>query len=233
MNYWKIRDSLKTGDILLFRAGTTLAGRVVGWVSHSPFSHVAMVVRYQNDLCMWESGRDDLDDVIRHRKLAGAHLARLDELLYAYTKVWDGDFVLRRLEPPLTDEAQTEIDRWMERRAGTPFPALWQIVIDQVQALVDPTKMNRASYACAELIADTIQRVNLLALDKPSESYSARDFSKSGTVSLQFGHSLGDEELVTFEKPAEAHPEHEKLFMALPTAVQPGAPVDWIVLPRT
>ena len=48
MDYHTIRPTLKTGDILLFRAGTTLPGKIVSWISRSPFSHVAMVVDPKN-----------------------------------------------------------------------------------------------------------------------------------------------------------------------------------------
>lgn len=209
MDYHRIRESLKTGDILLFRAGTTRAGQVVGWVSQSPFSHVAMVVRYQGELCIWESGRHDLEDVIHDRRIRGVHLARLDGVLDAYTKKWEGDFVLRRLQPDLGDEHQEELERWLPGLSGRPFPELWEIARDQIEALFNPVKFNRESYSCAELIADTYQRLSLVAPDRGAESYSPRDFSMSGRLPLQFGYTLSDALLVTYTKPTSA----DKSFM--------------------
>lgn len=239
MDYRQVRDSLQTGDVLLFRAGTTLAGKVVGWVSRSPFSHVAIVVRYRGMLCMWEAGRDDLKDVIHDERIAGVHLVKLDDLLADYTHVWEGDFVLRRLEPALDADRQSELERWLPAMSGKPFPELWQIVTDQVGALVNPTKFNRASYACAELIADTYQRLSLLPLDRPSESYSAKDFSRSGGLSLQFGYRLGDEELLTFTAPpAPATPPNAEATSGLNSflppnvsAATPGVTADSILFP--
>ncbi len=202
MDYHQIQESLKTGDILLFRAGTTPAGKVVGLVSGSPFSHVAMVVRYKGMLCIWESGRDDLDDVIHEKGIRGVHLGRLDGVLGPYTTKWEGDFVLRRLEPELDGDRQKELERWMPGLSGRPFPDLWRIVLDQIEALFNPTKFNRTSYSCAEIIADTYQRLSLLTPDRGAESYSPRDFSMSGQLPLQFGHSLSDALLVTYTKPA-------------------------------
>lgn len=216
MDYFEIRDSLKTGDILLFRAGTTWAGKAVALISGSPFSHVAMVIRYQGQLCMWESGRDDLKDVSTLKELAGVHLVVLDDILEAYTETWEGDFVVRRLAPTLdADESRYRtLTRWLGSMSGKPFPELWQIVLDQVEARFNPAKFNRQTYACAELIADTFQRVSLLSLDRPAESYSARDFSSSTRISLQFGYELGDEIMVTYSSPPSRTPEGEMASMA-------------------
>ncbi|MEO6526962.1 MAG: hypothetical protein ABIP93_10085 [Gemmatimonadaceae bacterium] len=199
MRYAEIKDTLKTGDILLFRAGTTLPGKIVSWISRSLFSHVGMIVRREQTLCLWESGRDEVADVIVGKKVTGVHLVLLDDVLAAYTAFWEGEFILRRLSKDIDNEQATALREWMPSVDGKAFPALWQIPLDQLDALWNRSKMNRETFACAELIVDTYRRMNLLNMDRSPESFSAQDFSADAGMKLQFGYSLGDEILVTLD----------------------------------
>jgi len=193
-----------------------------------------MVVRYRERLCMWESGRDDLDDVIKDKRIRGVHLVVLDDILEAYTHRWEGDFVVRQLNRDLEEARLRTLEQWLPGMSGKPFPALWQIAIDQLEARLNPAKFNRDTYACAELIADTYQRMSLLPLDRTSESFSARDFSASARLPLQFDFALADEILVTYTPPPPPrYAKDNTMFIQPPREIEPkpSFTADSILLP--
>src|SRR5512136_1298815 len=81
--YGKIRDSLMTGDIVLFH-GLGWDSGVVQFLEQSRWTHVGMVVRVPEIEypLIWESFPFEfVEDVILHERKSGARLVSLDERL--------------------------------------------------------------------------------------------------------------------------------------------------------
>lgn len=178
--YATLRDSLKTGDLLLF-AGKSFSSDSIKWVTLSPWSHVAMaLVLPEYDLvCLWEATTDvDVQCLDRRVTRPGVQLVPLSERLRRYT----GQVALRRLEgAALRKKDCADLIKLRHKFSGRPYE---ENTLELMRAAYDgplgDQRENLRSLFCSELIAETYQALGLLRSgrdEKPSNEYVPADFS--------------------------------------------------------
>lgn len=197
--YTSIRDSLKTGDIVLFSGkGGISTGIKLGTLSK--WSHVGMIFKIPeyNFVTIWESttlsSNIDLDTNVPRK---GVQLVPLSARVNGY----NGDIAVRSLDG--VDGNDINISALMELRreiTGRPYE---KNKIELIKAAYDgPLGRNSedlSSIFCSELVAEAYQRLGLLDNKKPSNEYTPADFSEKKKLVLLKGASLGEETLIKDE----------------------------------
>lgn len=168
--YEKLRNNLKTGDIVLF-AGKGWIGRIIRWATQSRWTHVGMVYRpiHGGQVFLYESTSlskkngvqtvdlksriDSYDGQIAIRYLEGEPLQV--KHIQALEAVRD-DMRGRKYERSVAELAKSTLGRW----------GLYQ-------------KKDNSSQFCSELVAYCLQGMALLKLSRTPNSYTPRDFAKS------------------------------------------------------
>lgn len=185
--YDTIRNSLHTGDIVLFSGkGGLSAG--IKWATTSRWSHVAMVfnlVEY-NFVTLWESTTlTTLEDLDTKKMNKGVQLIPLSDRVQTY----EGEISIRRLSGVTL--GKPAIDALMALRKklrGRPYE---KSTAELIKAAYDgPFGHNEedlSSVFCSELVAESYQVMGLLPggkKDKPSNEYVPADFSQARTSTL-------------------------------------------------
>ena len=85
IDYKDFIDNCQTGDILLYssRCWYSYIIETLGW---SKYSHVSIIVRdaSTNDIYIFESGGENVIDVIKDKKIFGVQLIKLEDALKVY-----------------------------------------------------------------------------------------------------------------------------------------------------
>jgi hypothetical protein len=191
-------DKVQTGDLILCH-GTETSSRAIEWLTDSPYSHAAMIVRLGSDRkpFVWEEAPQSLgiDPDHNNQGHGGAQLGPFEEIIeqfyiwedvpYWRPLVWDrpvnfDDIVAAKLPPldgiPFDNNLETLL-HWAEGRLNIPAP--------------------RTSMDCSELVALTYQQIGLLPEKPPMNWYSPGSFGGSPPAApLQLGATLGDFTLI-------------------------------------
>lgn len=199
--YESIRSDLTTGDIILW-SGLGTFSRLIKLMTHSRWSHVAMVIK-----------SEDLDDVfIWEADLTGVSLGNFDNnfpkpsLSLLSNFMSGGVFsrremvAVRRLEVQRTPEMLAKLGDFRKNMVGKPYE---QNKIELLKGMLGelwPTGATDTDYSaffCSELIAATYKAMGLLPAEIPADRYAPKDFSVDGSgLGLLLGAKLGDELLV-------------------------------------
>jgi hypothetical protein len=203
--YAEIKNLLMTGDILLFHG--------VGWESNiiqiaelSQWTHVGMAVRTPEFAypLIWESTPlEFIREVIFHKRKSGARLVSLDERLsVAVQKRLYSRIAVRHLKVERTPEMIAALrDFITSRYYNLPYPDDWEMLIEYIRGrFLGEEKAKTDDVYCAELVAETYKCMGLLSPDLPSNSFSPKDFSSKGRISLLKGAELEEESLVIPER---------------------------------
>jgi hypothetical protein len=109
-------ENAKTGDLLLYNSNT-LFGRIIEKVSFSKFSHVAIIVKDPthihpdlSGLYVFESGAENISDVVSDEKVIGVQLVPLDYVLSQYENARFGYLYYRRLRCDRTYAFERKIE---------------------------------------------------------------------------------------------------------------------------
>lgn len=196
-SYDNIRDTLKTGDIVLC-SGKGTVSTIIKAFSRSRWSHVGMVLRLPAEfdfvLC-WESTTlGKLKDVYANEPKKGVQLVPLSERVRTY----DGEIAIRQLSGiDLTNSHIAELNALRREMRGKPYE---QDRLELFKSVYDgPGGANEedlSSLFCSELVAEAYQRLGLLPSAKPSNEYVPADFSEDRGLTLKKG-KLGEEVSVT------------------------------------
>ena len=191
----KIESTLRTGDIVLF-SGTAASSWLIQFGTCSPYSHVGMIVRSRGALYLWHAPGQSLHsfhDVFSNKNPGGPHLNTLRPLLKAAA----GRCYLSRLKgEPFDDPRDTPLWDFMREAAKRPYERSTRDLV--LSAYDGPFGRNRpdpSSYFCSELIAETYERMGIVASDEPADEYVPGDFSAQNAV-----HWLDDGYRLTTEK---------------------------------
>ncbi|MDD7984471.1 YiiX/YebB-like N1pC/P60 family cysteine hydrolase [Lentisphaera marina] len=192
--YDKHRNSLETGDIILFSGpGILSAGIKLG--SLCKWSHVGMVVRVQNPdiaLIYQATPSTAVKDFFLKKENPGVQINVLSHVIETYP----GDISLRKLNVERTQEFLDGLSAFRKEIQGRPFEeSKWEIIL---AAYDGPFGSNQeedlSSLFCSELIAEAYQRMGLLLGDeaggKLSNEFTPRDFSEKGKIELLLGATL-------------------------------------------
>jgi hypothetical protein len=211
VQYAEIRDTLMTGDIVLFH-GLGWENDIIEVVELSQWTHVAMVVRVPeiDYPLIWESTPlQFIEDKAIHKRKAGARLVSLDErMAVAAEKRLCGRFAVRRLEVVRTKEMIEILNNFISGKVHhLPYPGYWKMVVEFIRGrLLKEEKVMTNNVYCAELVAETYKQMGLLSLDVPSNRFLPKDFSSRAELTLLKGAKLSEEIFLAVEEhplPAE------------------------------
>jgi hypothetical protein len=178
--YGNIREELNTGDVVLF-AGKGFVSGIVKFFSRSKWSHVGIIVK-SNDLNMvliWEStGLSKVKDMDSGKLVLGVQTVTLSDRLDEY----QGEAWVRQYDGRVTKKMIAALAEFRRESKGKPYEKnYWQLA----KSLLDfswlrPNKKDVSSLFCSELVAESLQRMGLVATDLPSNEFTPRDFADGG-----------------------------------------------------
>jgi hypothetical protein len=214
--YSQIRSSLKTGDIITFQ-GKSALDYMIQLESHTPYNHVAMVIRNGANLYSWDApggGKQFPDPYKNNAPHAGTRVAPLDDLLADYMAEEVAMYV-RQLQPTLTTNELAALDIFIGLANGMPFPGDHIKLPDQFGlgvGLAGSYAMGKklhatiaGNYYCAHLIADTYMHMGLLPIAPvPANGYAPSDFDQGPSILPLINHTLTDVVQVTWDQGVKA-----------------------------
>ena len=173
--YAEIRDSLKTGDLVLFSGGGSLWANIIERMS-GPYHHVAMLVAdATGGLGLWESTKDKAR---HHGGKWGVQWTALSPRLAGESSVY-----VRQLDRPMTDAELAALAGLRREWDGRPYDAdliaLLQAARDGQGVAADALD----AMFCSELIAAAWERLGWLA-DRCAGHYTPTDFSSQARTPL-------------------------------------------------
>jgi hypothetical protein len=191
-SYEDIRESLKTGDIVLF-SGKSRISRGIKFFSRSRYSHVGMVIKSDDMdyVGLWESTTlSNIKDIETNTKRKGVQFVALSERLNHY----DGEVVIRRLQD--VEFSSKEIKELTQLRKELKNRDYEDDELELIKSLYDGfgglNNEDLSTLFCSELVAEAYQRLGLLPNNIPSNEYTPADFSSKKNLNLLKG-SLGAE----------------------------------------
>lgn len=200
IKYRDMRNELLTGDLVLMQ-GLDIESEIIEVVEHSPWSHVAMVIRISgiDPPLLWESTPlHFLEDIVLHSKKSGARIVSLDDrLLTAGMKKLYKAFALRRLKVRRTRVMMDKLRNYIENVHLLPFPTDWELATSYFKGRFLGEKESFKSLFCAELIAETYMYMGLLPFDHPPNWYSPKDFSSEVQLPLLKNAQLQKEIIIS------------------------------------
>ncbi|MES9852632.1 MAG: hypothetical protein ABW170_12475 [Candidatus Thiodiazotropha sp. L084R] len=183
----ELANTISCGSVLLC-SGTAAESRLIEEVDGTDFSHSAMIVRFHGDpqLYLWTADTiDKMDDQINKESNPdhpGTHLLILADYLANLDKYYpspDGSkyrFAVARLQGVEIDEKRL----WsvMYEYDGTPFPPTKQEFLHWIEGQVDIDSSMLNSF-CAQMVANTYQKMGWLSQNHPPNHYNPGSFAKS------------------------------------------------------
>lgn len=156
----QLLDSLETGDVLLF-SGKGLLSDVIRWYTGSPWTHIGLVVRFEEDvppLLLEATVGNEAADLLTGKCQSGVTLVSLSSKLRNYP----GDIVVRRRQgKPLSERQRRLVRRLVRRLYRRPYRNyLWRLLLDQF-----PGRYRDSGIFCSELVAEFYRRLGWLPAD--------------------------------------------------------------------
>lgn len=195
--YEKYRDSLETGDIILFSGpGVLSAGIKLG--SLCKWSHVGMLVRVKDPdiaLIYQATPSTAVKDFFLKKENPGVQINVLSHVIDTYP----GDISFRKLSVARTHSLLNGLSSFRKEIQGRPFEeSKWEIILAAYDGPFGSNKEeDLSSLFCSELIAEAYQAMGLLQKNedggKLSNEFTPRDFSDKGKLELLMNASLGEE----------------------------------------
>ena len=168
--YESIRSNIKTGDLILF-SGNFTSSKVIKFFSKSKWTHIGIVIKFTepfNYVALWESDA----------AIGGVQLTNL----FARVKKYQGESAIRHLEDvQLTQNNLEDLKLLREQLKLRPYQTnKWEML----RACWDfgfyfgrEQKRNLDSLFCSELVAETLQRLEILDPTISSNEFTPGDFS--------------------------------------------------------
>lgn len=196
----EIADSIPCGSVLLC-SGTAAESRLIEEVDGTDFSHTAMIVKFHGhaSLYLWTADTvdklDDQMDKMADKKHPGTHLLVLKDYLSKLDELYpspDGSkyrFAVARLTNVQVDEKKL----WstMYEYDGTPFPPTKQEFLHWLEGQLN-IDSGLTNAFCAQMLANTYQKMGWLKKDHPPNHYNPGSFAKTDQINkeLQGGAKL-------------------------------------------
>ena len=175
----------ETGDILLFLTDHT-SGKLQRFLTSSDYDHVAMVVRLNGDLMVFEANQNDGVALYRWRKFV-RYFNLYKKIAYRKLKTWRK----KELHECFLNFAKKNIGKKFDIGA-------YKLLLKQ-ESDFDWTQDKERGYFCSELIAKALKSAGLLDPLKASSRYWPVDLSASSTLPL-IGASLGNEQSIILDR---------------------------------
>lgn len=192
MAYDDIRDSLQTGDLILF-SGKGPISTGIKLFTASKWSHIGMVISIDgwDSMLLWEStSLSKIKDAIDGKAKQGVQTVLLSDRINGY----EGDIALRRLIVKRTPEMVTTMREFRKSVKNRPYE---ESKIELIKSAYDSifgsnNEEDLSSLFCSELVAEMYQRMGLLSEEKLSNEYTPSDFGDKKNIQLMGGY-LGPE----------------------------------------
>ncbi len=160
--YDKVRPRIRTGDLVLF-AGRDLSSRAIAWGTHSPFSHVALVVRvpFVDRIMLLQAVATGVGAVAMSSLAAGSG---------PHQRPFDGRMVLARhadFAALATREGLRSMSRFALRRFGAPYDMaeilriMLRIALGWGGLRLPRPIRPRDEYICSEYVYECLRRVGV------------------------------------------------------------------------
>ena len=167
----EILNMVGNGD-LLFLSGNTFAEKVIKFWHNSYYSHVALIFEEDNTLFVWES------DVGQGTKDGPRIIKLIDKL-----NRWKGDKIgmIRKYQsydfqiPPSTKHILDIATNYVNRGMDTSMIS-WFFSNFPNSYIFQYLKRNKDMF-CSELVAETLQHLEIIKCDKNPVSYTPQDFT--------------------------------------------------------
>lgn len=194
-SYAAIRDTLQTGDKVLM-SGAGHFSQLIKLTTGCKWSHVAMIVRIGDRVCLWESCDKgvDLDDFDQ------SFIVPAVSTMSRRVHEGAGDIAIRRLIMPADydrQQMQRQVEAFVAEVNGRPYETDRIELLRAALGRYGNSSESLAAFFCSELVAETDQRIGLLPHDKPSNTYRPRDYSECGNLEYLRGARLGPETLLS------------------------------------
>lgn len=191
MEYHELRDTLNTGDIVLFE-GDDILSATIELGSRSAWSHIGMIVKLGNlrATLLWESFALPHGIIGLEGNTTGVMSASFEDRLKVmkHTK----RVAVRKLNKPLSAAQETILESAREEFKHKHYETN---ILELVGAAFDFTGFNNtpdlSTIFCSEMVAEVYQRLGLLDLSIPSDEYVPGDFVNPKLALLQ-GFELGE-----------------------------------------
>lgn len=196
--YSKIKNSLKTGDLILF-SGQYRMSKFVEWLEGSKWSHVTMVVRlpgFDEPLLYEATDLINLPDLLENDYITGPKVVDLKKRLETY-----GDdvvpyspplYAVRRLIGPEISSETEIVLSILKNLHGLPNPSSKEMFFEVLVGRYLHIKTKMDNITCSGFIAYTYEKLGLLKGTMPINGYVPKDFSTDGKLKL-INHTLSDE----------------------------------------
>ena len=174
MKYSEIRNSLQTGDIVLF-SGKGRISNIIKWFTKSAWSHVGMVIRSTewDMLLLWESTTlSKLKDIQSGVARQGVQLVPLSERI----KTYDGRIGIRRLQTHKAIRHQPLMDFRQEVKGRAYEESKIELFKSAYDGPLGQNEEDLSSLFCSELVAEAYQRMGLIDNALSSNEYTPADF---------------------------------------------------------
>jgi len=199
MRYRDVRDTLKTGDIVLF-SGKGGISEGIKFFTLSKWSHVGMVYRIvepldpEGSVFCWESTTlSNIEDADTGKLTNGVQRVEFSERLERCFAT-GYEISVRPLNKALPDEKVRALNLFRHEVSGRPYEKdKIELIKSAYDGLFGQNKEDLSSLFCSELVAEAYQRMELLDENRPSNEYTPKDFSREKNLTLLGGYSLGDE----------------------------------------
>ena len=178
MKYSEIRDSLNTGDIVLF-SGKGRISSFIKWFTKSPWSHVGMVICSPewNMKLLWESTTlSKIKDITSGEARQGVQLVPLSERIRAY----DGRIGIRKLQGvSVSTEMKQKLMEFRQEVKGRPYEeSKLELLKSAYDGPFGHNEEDLSSLFCSELVAEAYQRMGFVSLSLPSNEFTPADFGR-------------------------------------------------------
>jgi hypothetical protein len=191
MTFEELAPDLNTGDVFLFH-GTEWTSRIIEDVTHSVYSHVAMIVRQPGS-----TGTDGLSFWQSWEPTGGVAVFDALPFLQQYDTA-PGEFTSARLlNVTRTPAMLAALASFEQSVNGRPFPSITDLVLHWIEGRND-INSGTDNFFCSQLLALTYTQMGLLPTSPVPNSYSPEAFSESNPgLPLQLGASLGPQIPIT------------------------------------
>lgn len=194
-----IEPTARTGDILLF-SGNSQESQMIEDVTFSEYSHVGMLVCFEGETLIWQTGPDPItEDPKTHSMHGGAQLGRATDTLTVMLGYGDQPSY-RQLNLDRDDAFEQAVQDAIGTLEGRPFPTLVDMALHLAEGRFFDKDDGEKTLFCAELIARTYMNVGLLGEDPPPDWYEPKSFSAEvPSPTLLLGASFEPEVPVTVD----------------------------------
>lgn len=180
----KLLKDAGNGDLIFF-SGNTRGEKTCKWCTNSAFSHVGLLFREEHPT----TGEDILyiwDSDMGQKARDGARVMRLQDKMDRYKGDKIGAYKPLLGERPSTSEILQVIKNLGLKDFDEKILTWW---VAEKRKLYDMIKKEDEMF-CSELVAATLQSLNILKKNKLPAWYSPGNFEK-GTLDFEKGYSLG------------------------------------------